>query len=63
MASLCREFGIMVVAEGIETPAERDIVVSLGCDLIQGFLLGRPMELEAVVAAHEGRAPSPGGGR
>jgi EAL domain-containing protein (putative c-di-GMP-specific phosphodiesterase class I) len=63
MASLCREFGIMVVAEGIETPAERDIVISLGCDLIQGFLLGRPMELEAVLAAHEGRAPAPGGGR
>jgi EAL domain-containing protein (putative c-di-GMP-specific phosphodiesterase class I) len=63
MASLCREFGIMVVAEGIETPAERDTVVSLGCDLIQGFLLGRPMELDAVLAAHEGRPSSPGGDR
>ncbi|HEX2500593.1 MAG TPA: EAL domain-containing protein [Methylomirabilota bacterium] len=63
MASLCREFGIMVVAEGIETPAERDTVISLGCDLIQGYLLGRPMELDAVLAAHESRPSSPGGDR
>jgi EAL domain-containing protein (putative c-di-GMP-specific phosphodiesterase class I) len=58
MASLCKEFGIMVVAEGIETPAERDTVVALDCDLIQGFLLGRPMEAEAVLAAHVGRSAS-----
>jgi EAL domain-containing protein (putative c-di-GMP-specific phosphodiesterase class I) len=51
MATLCKEFGIMVVAEGIETPAERDTVTALGCDLIQGFLIGRPVEAEAVVAA------------
>jgi EAL domain-containing protein (putative c-di-GMP-specific phosphodiesterase class I) len=63
MAALCKEFGIMVVAEGIETPAERDTVVALGCDLIQGFLLGRPMEAAAVLAAHAGQAISPGGNR
>jgi EAL domain-containing protein (putative c-di-GMP-specific phosphodiesterase class I) len=55
MASLCKEFGIMVVAEGIETPGERDTMAALGCDLLQGFLLGRPVESEAVLAAHEGR--------
>jgi len=44
MAALCKELGAMVVAEGIETAAERDAVVSLGCDLLQGFLLGRPAE-------------------
>ena len=56
MATLCKEFGIMVVAEGIETPAERDTVTSLGCDLIQGFLIGRPAEAEAVLAALAGRS-------
>ena len=30
MATLCKEFGIMVVAEGIETAAERDTVTALG---------------------------------
>jgi EAL domain-containing protein (putative c-di-GMP-specific phosphodiesterase class I) len=56
MATLCKEFGIMVVAEGIETPAERDTVTALGCDLIQGFLIGRPAEAEAVLAALTGRS-------
>jgi EAL domain-containing protein (putative c-di-GMP-specific phosphodiesterase class I) len=51
MATLCKEFGIMVVAEGIETPAERDIAAALGCDLLQGFLIGRPLEMEAIAAA------------
>ncbi len=45
MITLCKELSALVVAEGIETPAERDTVVSLGCDLLQGFLLGRPAEL------------------
>lgn len=58
MASLCKEFGIMVVAEGIETVGERDTVVALGCDLLQGFLFGRPVEAEVALAAHESRPPA-----
>jgi EAL domain-containing protein (putative c-di-GMP-specific phosphodiesterase class I) len=42
MAVLCKDLGIAVVAEGIETAAERDIVVELGCDLLQGYLHARP---------------------
>lgn len=42
MSALCRDLGIMVVAEGIERAAERDVLVDLGCDLLQGYLLGRP---------------------
>jgi EAL domain-containing protein (putative c-di-GMP-specific phosphodiesterase class I) len=42
MTTLCREMGMRVVAEGIETIEERDMVMQLGCDLLQGFLLGRP---------------------
>ena len=42
MTSLCKDMGFLVVAEGIETRAERDCVVSLGCDLLQGFLFARP---------------------
>ena len=44
MTTLCKELGALVVAEGIETPAERDTVVSLGCDLLQGYLFGRPAD-------------------
>lgn len=42
MASLCRDLGILVVAEGVETEEERDAVVAAGCDLLQGYLFGVP---------------------
>jgi len=42
MVSLCREMNVLVTAEGIETPAERDAVVALGCDLMQGYLFAEP---------------------
>ncbi len=42
MAALCKDMGIVVVAEGIEVVEERTAVADLGCDLAQGFLLARP---------------------
>jgi len=41
--SLAKETGIKVVAEGIEVPEERDALLRLGADYLQGYLLGRPM--------------------
>jgi EAL domain-containing protein (putative c-di-GMP-specific phosphodiesterase class I) len=37
-----RDAGVRVIAEGIETEAERRVCAELGCDLGQGYLLGRP---------------------
>jgi EAL domain-containing protein (putative c-di-GMP-specific phosphodiesterase class I) len=42
ITELCKDMGMMVVAEGVETPGEREAVVGLGCDMMQGFLLARP---------------------
>lgn len=42
MVSLCADLGLMVVAEGIETEHERDVLVDLGCHLLQGYRFGRP---------------------
>lgn len=42
MVDLCRQLGIVVVGEGVETRAERDTLVALGCDLLQGYLFARP---------------------
>jgi EAL domain-containing protein (putative c-di-GMP-specific phosphodiesterase class I) len=42
MISMCRELGIQVVAEGIETAEERDALVWAGCDLLQGYLFAKP---------------------
>ena len=42
MIELCRDMGIVVVGEGVETPGQRDVLIDLGCDLLQGFLFARP---------------------
>jgi EAL domain-containing protein (putative c-di-GMP-specific phosphodiesterase class I) len=42
MAAVCKELGMLVVAEGVETAAERDLLVKLGCDFLQGYLLAKP---------------------
>ncbi|MDB4982789.1 MAG: hypothetical protein JWM82_3541 [Myxococcales bacterium] len=42
IVSLCRELGIQMIAEGIETEAEREMLISLGGDLCQGYLFARP---------------------
>ena len=42
MKTLCDELGMMVIAEGVETPAERDMLATLGCDILQGYLFARP---------------------
>ena len=42
MTSLCREMGMTIVAEGVETPEERDALRELGCDLQQGYLYAKP---------------------
>lgn len=42
VVSLCREMDMMLVAEGVETTAERDVLSDLGCDLFQGYLFARP---------------------
>jgi EAL domain-containing protein (putative c-di-GMP-specific phosphodiesterase class I) len=42
MTLLCKELGIMVVAEGVETAQEREALVALGCDLLQGYLHAKP---------------------
>jgi EAL domain-containing protein (putative c-di-GMP-specific phosphodiesterase class I)/ActR/RegA family two-component response regulator len=42
MSTLFKEMDILVVAEGVETPRERDSLIATGCDLFQGYLFARP---------------------
>jgi EAL domain-containing protein (putative c-di-GMP-specific phosphodiesterase class I) len=42
LVSLCADLKLLLVVEGVETPAERDTLVALGCDLMQGYLFARP---------------------
>lgn len=40
--SLTNSLNRLVVAEGVETIAERDTLIDLGCDLFQGYLFAKP---------------------
>ncbi|MBN1606168.1 MAG: EAL domain-containing protein [Polyangiaceae bacterium] len=42
MTVLCKDLGMLVVAEGVETAEERDTLLELGCDLLQGYFFARP---------------------
>lgn len=49
---IARGLGIRVVAEGVETEAQRAYLESVGVELYQGYLLGRPAELSAIIEAY-----------
>jgi EAL domain-containing protein (putative c-di-GMP-specific phosphodiesterase class I) len=42
LIDLAHAIGIRVIAEGVETTAQLELLRRLGCDEVQGFLLGRP---------------------
>ncbi len=44
--SLGQSLGLTVVAEGVETEAERDFLASTGCHAYQGYLFSRPLPIE-----------------
>jgi diguanylate cyclase (GGDEF)-like protein/PAS domain S-box-containing protein len=44
--SLAEGLGLDVIAEGVETEAQRDFLTSMGCEMAQGYLISAPMEAE-----------------
>jgi EAL domain-containing protein (putative c-di-GMP-specific phosphodiesterase class I) len=44
---LAHALGFEIVAEGVETDAQRQALLELGCDLIQGHVVARPMPAHA----------------
>jgi diguanylate cyclase (GGDEF)-like protein/PAS domain S-box-containing protein len=46
IVALAHALQIRVVAEGVETGAQREFLKSCGCDFIQGFLVGRPTDAD-----------------
>ncbi len=46
MVELAKGLDYVVLAEGVETGAELDVLRTLGCQLVQGYLIGRPMPSE-----------------
>ncbi|RST86733.1 EAL domain-containing protein [Aquibium carbonis] len=57
--TLCRNLDLECVLEGVETEAEMAILAPLSPRIIQGYLYGRPMPSDAVVALLAGQSGSP----
>ncbi|WP_051144835.1 EAL domain-containing protein [Thiomicrorhabdus sp. Kp2] len=44
--ALAKTLGLNAVAEGVETEAQRDYLIDLGCPVLQGFLFDKPKPIE-----------------
>jgi diguanylate cyclase (GGDEF)-like protein len=54
---LAHALGLRVVAEGVETSGQRDILLGLHCDELQGFFYARPMPPDMLLAWAQGDKP------
>ena len=43
MVAMCRDLGVRILAEGVETREERDFLRSAGIDLMQGYFFSKPV--------------------
>jgi diguanylate cyclase (GGDEF)-like protein len=66
MISLAQACGLKVVVEGVETEEHQSLLRNLGCDLLQGYLLAKPLPPDQLRAAlqsglpyHESRSIAP----
>ncbi len=59
ITALGRHFGARVVAEGVETEEQLELAQRAGCSQAQGYLFGRPMPQEELIAYLEGVGRQP----
>lgn len=56
IVALGRALGLRIVAEGVETSSQQAFLTRLGCDALQGYLLGRPVPAEQLLGSSPGPA-------
>ncbi len=49
IVALGKTLGLRIVAEGVETAEQQEMLTELGCDILQGYLLGKPMSAQGVL--------------
>ena len=60
VVNLAHALGLRVVAEGVETAGQRDILLEMDCDELQGFFFARPMPAAHLLAWAQGHKPEGG---
>jgi diguanylate cyclase (GGDEF)-like protein/PAS domain S-box-containing protein len=50
IVALSKGLGLTTIAEGVETEQQRQLLRSIGCDLMQGYLVSRPVPAEAAAS-------------
>ena len=61
IVALGQALGLRIVAEGVETDTQQSFLTTLGCDALQGFLLGEPLPAEQFMAdIHSATPVGPG---
>jgi EAL domain-containing protein (putative c-di-GMP-specific phosphodiesterase class I) len=50
IVALGQALGLRIVAEGVETDVQQSFLTRLGCNSLQGFLLGHPLPAEGFMA-------------
>lgn len=58
IVELSAKLDLDIVAEGVETPEQRDYLAARGVDYLQGYLIGRPMPLESLLSSLAGGRPA-----
>ncbi|MEG2902743.1 MAG: EAL domain-containing protein, partial [Massilia sp.] len=48
--TMAHSLNVQVVAEGVETPAQKTFLLAHGCDQIQGYLVSRPLPANLVTS-------------
>ena len=56
IVAMAHTFGMAVVAEGVETPEQLDLLRSLRCEYSQGYLHSKPLDAAGVAAYLWGHA-------
>jgi diguanylate cyclase (GGDEF)-like protein/PAS domain S-box-containing protein len=47
IVALAHALNVRVIAEGVESKAQREFLARCGCDFVQGYLVGKPLEADA----------------
>ncbi|DAB36436.1 MAG TPA: hypothetical protein CFH80_04835 [Sulfurospirillum cavolei] len=55
--AIAKNFGMRVVAEGVESQAQKELLSTLGCDLFQGYYFAKPLLKEELERFLQGKKP------